>query len=142
MSGPVSIDLPKRVRRRRQEFALPMINVIFLLILYFLIVGTMVAKNELSFAPPVTLDVPDQRLPRPLLVLAPDGAMRLDGALLAPSAWLTAVQAVARPDDGFLNMLVPADYPASQLLARITALGRIAVPVRLVTIRPGREAAP
>jgi biopolymer transport protein ExbD len=119
-----------------------MINVIFLLILYFLIAGTMVGKNELSFAPPTTLEAPDTRLPRPLLVLAPDGSLRLDGKLLGEGEWVAAAQAVARPDGGQLNLLAPADYPADHLVRRIAALGRASIPVRLVTVRPSPGAVP
>ena len=140
MSGPAPVSIARPMRRGRQEFALPMINVIFLLILYFLISGTIVQRNELTFAPPTTLEVPDTRLPRPLLVLEPGGGLLLDGALLSEAEWVEAAQAVDRPEGGQLNILAPADYPAGQLVQRIAALGRASIPVRLVTIRP--EAVP
>jgi biopolymer transport protein ExbD len=142
VGGDYASLLAPRVRRReRMEFALPTINVIFLLMLYFLIAGTIVQKDELSVAPPVTTEDALDRLPRPLLVITDAETFTLDGAAL-PRAGLVAaaVAAIASPlaESPQLNVLAPADMAAIPFLELLELLGAGGVPVRLVTV----EAAP
>lgn len=142
MTDPVGGDygslLAPRIRRReRMEFALPTINVIFLLMLYFLIAGTIVQKDELSVAPPVTTEDALDRLPRPLLVISDADTFTLDGDAL-PRADLVAAAAaaIASPlaESPQLNVLAPADMAAIPFLELLELLGAGGIPVRLVTV--------
>lgn len=138
--GPLA-QRPKK--RERMEFALPTINVIFLLMLYFLVAGTIVQKDELSFAPPETEDVATDRLPRPLLVIGAAGTLTLDGNPLEREALVAAAAAaVADPlaPTPQLNVLAPATMDAVPFLDILAMLGAGGVPVRVVTVE--REAAP
>lgn len=130
--------------RPKLEFALPTINVIFLLMLYFLVAGTIVQKDELSVAPPLTTQVSTDRLPRPLLVIHEDGTYQLDGNPVAPAnlvaAALDAVAGVT--STGYLNVLAPKDMAAQPFLEIISAFSVAHVPVRLVTIEPEEAALP
>lgn len=137
--------LPAKTRRRENlDFALPTINVIFLLMLYFLVAGTLVQGDELAVAPPETSTIPADRLPRPLLVLDEAGGMTLDGVPVAaaelPEAArkLAASAAVAgRP----LNILAPRDQPARAMLDILVLLEAEHLPVRIVAL-DSREASP
>ncbi|KRA53064.1 hypothetical protein ASD80_13800 [Devosia sp. Root635] len=129
--------------RQRMEFALPTINVIFLLILYFLSAGTLAEQAELSVPPPQTVQVPDERLPRPLLVVDADQVMALDGVVVADAdiadASLAAIEATGA---GELNLLVPRNMAAAPFLALLARLDAAGVPVRLVTVERPAEVAP
>lgn len=128
---------PRAKRRERMEFALPTINVIFLLMLYFLIAGTIVQKDELSVAPPLTTEDALERLPRPLLVITDPATFTLDGEPLAREGLVAAAAtAIASPlaQTPQLNVLAPADMAATPFLEIIEALGAGGVPVRLVTV--------
>jgi biopolymer transport protein ExbD len=140
---PSPLRQPRR-RRERMEFALPTINVIFLLMLYFLIAGTIVQKDELTFAPPETARVATDRLPRPLLVVNADRSMTLDGIHVEIAGLAVAAQAALadpRAASHQLNILAPADMQAAPFLEVLASLGASGVPVRVVTV-PLDTAAP
>lgn len=134
--------------RERMEFALPTINVIFLLMLYFLIAGTIVQNDELSVVPPITTETPTDRLPRPLLVIHDDGRMQLDGLEVPASELMTAAaDAVVRSTSQQLNVLAPAEMASGPFLELINAFAASNIPVRVVMIEesalmtPSRRAA-
>lgn len=127
---------PRQKRRERMEFALPTINVIFLLMLYFLIAGTIVQKDELTVTPPVTMENATDRLPRPLLVITDASTFTLDGVPVARADLVTAAAAaIASPlaSTPQLNVLAPREMAAGPFLEILAALGSAGVPLRLVT---------
>jgi biopolymer transport protein ExbD len=126
--------------RERMEFALPTINIIFLLMLYFVVAGTIIQQNELSIAPPQTARVPTDRLPRPLLLIDNTGAMFLDGLEVDRASLVPAVVARVASISGTavqLNILAPADMSAQPFLQLLTALDAANVPLRVVTVPEG-----
>lgn len=145
MSGArTAMFLPNGRRERpRMEFALPTINVIFLLMLYFLSAGTLAEQAELSVPPPQTVQVPSERLPRPLLVVGADSAMALDGTVVTDAdvdaASLAAIEAAGAAE---LNLLVPRDMAAAPFLMLLARLDAAGIPVRLVTVERPAEASP
>jgi biopolymer transport protein ExbD len=130
--GPLSRPKPQR---ERLEFALPTINIIFLLMLYFVVAGTIVQNDELSVTPPVTSETPTDRLPRPLLVVNDSGALMLDGRPLTRDELLAAAaDAVSRSQSQQLNVLAPAEMAAPPFLELINAFASANIPVRVVMI--------
>lgn len=133
---------PRR-KRERLDFALPTINVIFLLMLYFLVAGTIVQRGELSVVPPETSQVPTSRLPRPLLVISETGSATLDGQAMSPDSLVAEVAAALAGKGLPLNVLAPAAMEAPGFLELVAALGAAGIEVRLVTVeRDGAAAAP
>ena len=131
---------PRVKRRERVEFALPTINIIFLLMLYFLVAGTIVQKDELSFPPPTSSEAATERLPRPLLVVVDATSFTLDGvAVDRVSLVAAAAAAIADPlaETQQLNLLAPADMAATPFLEILAMLGAGGVPVRIVTVEEG-----
>lgn len=127
-------------RRERLEFALPTINVIFLLMLYFLVAGTIVQKNELSLLPPETERVATERLPRPLLSISSAGTMTLDGVPLDLAALPAAAVAATTGPAALgreLNVLAPAGMGAAPFLDILSGLADAHVAVRIVTVEKG-----
>lgn len=124
-------------RRERLEFALPTINVIFLLMLYFLLAGTLVQRSEMGVLPPQTSQFPKDRLPRPLLLMSSAGDLSLDGLPVASGALVEAARSVLagpRAPSGQINILAPADMAAGRFLEVLGELERARVPVRVVTL--------
>lgn len=118
------------------EFALPTINVIFLLMLYFLSAGTLAQRDELSVPPPQTVQSANDRLPRPLMVVDAANRIALDGRAIDDGDFESAAQAaVVDGAAGELNLLVPRDMPAEPFLALLARLDAAEVPVRLVTVQ-------
>ena len=130
----IGLLLPRKPRQR-MDFALPTINVIFLLMLYFLVAGTLAEHDELSIEPPQTTPLPSERLPRPLLLVTDDGRLLLDGLPLEqPDLAARAPAALADTGAAELNLLVPAGMAAEPFLALLARLDAAGVPVRLVTV--------
>ena len=95
--------IPVPPPRRRHDFTLTMINIVFLLLLFFLTTGSLTNREEAQSAIPVTRNLPLERLPRPLLLLQADGALFLDGVPVPENgiadAARRAVEAAGRADD-------------------------------------------
>ena len=130
--------LPAPAPRRRHDFALTMINIVFLLLLFFLTTGSLTNRDEAQSGVPVTKDLPLERLPRPLLLLQRDGGLSLDGhPVTADTAGAAAQNAVAAKGkaDAALNVLADPTIPASALLALAERLRGEGLSIRLVTVR-------
>lgn len=140
VGGEYATLLAPRVKRReRMEFALPTINIIFLLMLYFLIAGTIVQKDELSVSPPVSTEAATDRLPRPLLVISDAGTFTLDGMPVSTDDLVAAATAaISDPlaETQQLNVLAPREMAAAPFLEILGVLGAGGVPVRLVLVEP------
>ena len=128
------------------DFAIPAINVVFLLLLFFLTAGSQSNHAEFAVEPPRTATLPLDRLPRPLLSVDRQGGLFLDGATLSEEELPERIQALRRSTPlSVLNILPEQTLPARQLLALIgrlrsdSRLEKLAVVV--VTLRqPGARA--
>lgn len=136
MNGGAPRYLPKPGRERpRMEFALPTINIVFLLMLYFLVAGTLAERDELSVIPPQTTPYPSERLPRPLLLVTDDGRLLLDGRTIAEDeVAASGREALDATGVSELNLLVPSTMSAAPFLVILAELDGAGVPVRLVTV--------
>lgn len=129
--------LPRPARRFRPEFSLAMVNVVLLLLLYFLVAGDPAEQTERAILPPTTRDLPLEGLPRPLLSLLPEGALALDGVAISRPALLARVAAGEMPR---LHILTARDHPARDLLALTGDLAAAGAEATLITLRTRAEA--
>ncbi|MCO6382634.1 MAG: biopolymer transporter ExbD [Vannielia sp.] len=124
--------------RRRPDFGLAQVNIVLLLVLFFLVVGTIVETDELAVDLAETQDLPLERLPRPLLLIAPEGGWSLDGAPMEEAAVVEALK--APPPEGQPNavyILAPRDMSADRLLRAMQVLLPAGRTVKLVTLKAG-----
>jgi len=121
--------LPARRKSAVFDSSLAIINIVLLLIFFFLSTGSLLNSRSVEVALPETTRLPLDLLPQPLLTVDTDGAMTLDGEPL-PSGTL----ADALGDAPRLHVLTDRDLPAGQLLTLLDAEALIAVEVRLVTL--------
>ena len=133
--------LPRPTPRVRPDFSLATVNIVLLLLLYFLVAGDPAAESERVVVPPATRDLPLEGLPRPLLLVRPGGALELDGVPVAPAALMDRVASGTLPR---VHLLVARDHPARALLALAGRLAAAGAEARLVTLRraPGDGAGP
>ncbi|MBS3650131.1 biopolymer transporter ExbD [Pseudaminobacter sp. 19-2017] len=130
--------IPVPPDHRRNDFTLTMINIVFLLLLFFLTTGSLTNRQEAQSTVPVTRNLPLERLPRPLLLIEEDGSLFLDGAAVyrdevGPAA-KRALQTIGR-DDAVLSLLAQRDMPARPLLNLVEQLRAEGLPLQLVTLR-------
>jgi biopolymer transport protein ExbD len=118
-----------RPPRSRAEPTIALINIVFLMLVFFLVAGQ-IARPLDRTVELVTADLAAARVPEDALVLRADGALLWRGAPTTPEAF-----AAAHPE-GPLRLLPDRNVPAADLVAVAAALrGLAGQEVRLVTKR-------
>lgn len=132
--------LPPPAPRQPADFSLATVNIVLLLVLFFLVAGAPSSQSERSLQLPETRTLPLDALPRPLLLVQDDGAMELDGTSIDSSSLMQQVAEGALPR---LHLVVARDFPAQRLVALSQTLSGAGVSVFLLTLRlPEAEAGP
>src|SRR6187402_3428630 len=94
--------IPRPPARRRPDFSMAMINIVFLLLLFFLIAGSVVQKPETTVDIPLATKLPLENLPRPLLVVSYDNALFLDGQAVTADTLAEKSAAALKARGGFI----------------------------------------
>ena len=129
------MDLSPPTRRPMRESVVPMINVVFLLLIFFLMTARIAPPEPLDTTPPrVALDT--DPLPRTArrLWLGPEGLVLGDGTPAGP-----ALAAMAHPPDP-VTLHADAARPAADLARVLRELGAAGLADVTLVVRP--EAAP
>lgn len=129
------LDTPQP--RRHAESILPLINIVFLMLVFFLVAATLKPFSELNITPPSAQDGLKSEHSRDTVLVDADGQISFEGALVTPEELTERLR--SRMDLGNLPRLkIMADraLPARVLvdvLAATTAAG--AKNVSLITAR-------
>jgi len=83
------MDLDTKPISRTLDFSLTSVNIVFLLLLFFLTAGTLLQDAESEIKAPNTEELPLARLPRPLLSVSSEGDLFLDGKPISVDQLLT-----------------------------------------------------
>jgi len=128
--------LPVQQPRKRADFALTMVNIVFLLLLFFLTTGSLTNPNEAEAELALTSDLPLERLPRPLLLIEEDGTLQLDGSTIPPQELVERARAaLAVAGDGVpLSLFAARDMPAHALLGVAERLSAAGIGLQIVTL--------
>ncbi len=129
---PTERLLPPPPRRSAPDFSIATVNIVLLLVLFFLVAGSIVAESEQGFDLPETTDLPLADLPRPLIVLQPGGETLLDGARLDPAA---ITERLLAEGAGTAHVLTARDMPARALMDLLAALEPAGLETSLITLR-------
>jgi len=123
---------PPRQRGDQDRAIVPMINVVFLLLIFFLMTASLTAPPPQDITAPVA-ETP-QIDPQPgTLYITADGTVLFNGRM-DEAAFATLG---ANPPDGALPLMADAAYPAddlARLLPRLASAG--VTDIRLLTVRP------
>lgn len=128
--------LPAPRTRTALDSSLAIVNIVLLLIFFFLATGSLLNSRSVEVALPETRSLPLDLLPKPLLVIDPAGGLILDGEPI-PDGTL----AERLLDDPVLHILADRESSAQALLDRLDAEALIAVDLRLVTLSLNEGAA-
>jgi len=125
--------LPPRPHRMTLDMSLPIVNIVLLLIFFFLATGQLLNPPTQGVDLSETSELPLDQLPKPILIVADDGTWTLDGLPVLRETIGAALADLPRP--ATLNVLIGREAPASTLL-EITNLPDLAdLQIRLVTLR-------
>lgn len=117
-----SFHTPPR-RRSEDDRILPLINVVFLLLIFFMIAGQLSATDPFEVEPPVSASAAEPGEEEIVIHVAADGQLALDGDEVQEAAMLSAVaerMQAARP--GPLRLKADGDLPATELVALMERL--------------------
>lgn len=121
--------LPSPQPRKAFDSSLAIINIVLLLIFFFLTTGSLMSSRTVEVALPETTKLPLDLLPKPLLTVDTEGAMTLDG--LPIEAGTLAGLLIDSPS---LHVLADRELSAAGLLEMLDDEALIAVEVLLVTL--------
>ena len=124
--------------RAQADFSLATVNIVLLLVFFFLITGTLVEQDELAVDLARTEELPLDRLPRPLLLMKADGVWVLDGEeVTGPTLSLAVNDSFERLETTtrVLHLLPDKNLPASALIGILRRSDLADVQIRLVTLR-------
>jgi len=130
--------LAARKKTPAADFSLAIINVVFLLLFFFLLAGSVVQRAELEIAPPFTKNLPLERLPRPLIAVSAENVLYLDGVettLEELQSRIDNQNPTATDTFSELYILAEGSLAAKQFLITVDALRQNGLPIRIVTIR-------
>lgn len=123
---------PTRPRGGHDRAIVPMINVVFLLLVFFLMTASLTPPPPLDITAPVAEAPLTDALPGTLYIAA-DGTLAFEGA--TGDAALAALTGAA-PEDP-LPVVADAAYPAADLARLLPRLAEIGITdIRLVTVQP------
>lgn len=135
----LSSKIPSNEKSRHQvDFSLATVNIVLLLVFFFLITGTLVETDELAVDLAQTEDLPIDRLPRPLLLMKDAETWSLDGESVTAATLALAVE------DSFerlespsrtLHLLPDRSLAAGDLVAVLRRPDLADVEIKLVTLR-------
>lgn len=125
---------PARTQRREPTIAL--INIVFLMLVFFMVAGTLSPPLDRDLALVSTSDL-DGRPPPNALVIHPDGTLRFQGAVQADAE--TYIGALASEERGEVRIVPDRALPAVDLVAVGRALRRAGAGKVIIVTERGLE---
>lgn len=113
----------------RVDSALAIVNVVLLLIFFFLATGSTVEAPTFEVDLSQTSKLPIDALPKPILIIMSGGQMSLNGAPINPDDLAGALL-----DDPILHVLIDRKASAQELLSLMAREDLFATEIRLVTL--------
>lgn len=115
--------LPESARREMGENMIPLINVVFLLLVFFMLAGALAVPEPFAVQPPTAASAAALENRDWTLLLAADGSLALDGELLALDELKEAVSGILQRQPGArLKLKADAAVAATRLIELLDAL--------------------
>jgi len=111
------VNFERRARRTPPEPVVPLINVVFLLLIFFMLAGTLRSSPTLDVRPPALAQGTDREPSRERAELEVDsqGRLALDGEAVPRSGWRVSLAERLRGWQGPLDLRADAQLPAKEL---------------------------
>jgi len=129
--------LPRPHKRVRMDISFAVVNIVLLLIFFFLVTGRLLSPVDPQMELAETSELPLDALPKPLLVITSEGGWQLDGRDLAPELLGVALGELPQPPE--LHVLINRHADAAMLTALLARPELAGVRIRLVTLRTRTE---
>lgn len=126
--------------RNTEENVLPLINVVFLLLIFFMLAGAMTAADPFEVEPPKTKNAVADEIQPKLVVISAEGRYALQGKEVGRDELLAMAADWARQEEP-PPVRIKADgrLPADDLIELLGGLGAAGLEqVKLLTLNTGR----
>ncbi|RMD60627.1 MAG: biopolymer transporter ExbD [Alphaproteobacteria bacterium] len=126
--------------RNDEERILPLINVVFLLLIFFMLAGRLVASTPFRIEPPHSASEESVAAQESVVLISTDGRLALDGTVMEAPA-LKAAVAERMSNDPAARMHLKADgrVEATRVVAVMELLHEAGVErLKLLTVRESR----
>lgn len=101
-----------------EERILPLINIVFLLLIVFMLAGQLTASGPFRVEPPLSLTALQAQERDITILIGGDGRLALDGTVIEVDALIQAIEArVARGDIGEVRLKADGQADATQVVA-------------------------
>ncbi|WP_274425709.1 ExbD/TolR family protein [Chelativorans sp. YIM 93263] len=128
------IRLSRPLHPRRRESTIALINIVFLMLIFFLIAGTVAPLDHDVRL--ISTETADRAELADALFVTPDGEMRVGGRATDPAAYVEALKAEGSDGDAPVKVAADRDLPAERLIDVVAALRKAgADKVSIVTER-------
>lgn len=121
--------LPLPRPKREPDYSLTIVNIVLLLIFFFLVAGQMTTAPSIPVQLSETARLPIEALPKPILIWEADDAITLDEVPVTPADLPEVLK-----DLTILHLFIDRDEPADALLTLLTNDAFAHLEIRLVTI--------
>jgi len=131
------MHFPDRRPDQSEERILPLINVVFLLLIFFMIAGSLSVAEPFEVAPPESRSEGAHDAEGVMILMSADGHLALDGEPLPEAALLARLE--ARLADGRqtpITLKADGDAPANRLVRFTHALYAVGVEKLELLARP------
>ncbi len=125
--------LPKRHASRGMDVSLAIVNIVLLLIFFFLATGQLLNPPTQGVEISETTELPLDQLPAPILIVRDNGNWELNDRDVNPDILGAAIAELEAPFT--LHVLIGRDAPATSLLDILNRPELEDVEIKLVTLR-------
>ncbi len=125
-------SLPQPKEKSELDVSLAIVNIVLLLIFFFLATGRLLNPVGPDLDVSETTKLPLDQLPSPILVIGGDGIWELDGQEVAPEFLPIALDALEQPVT--LHLLINRTAPANTMITVLNRPELAAREVKLVTL--------
>lgn len=124
--------------RSDEERILPLINIVFLLLIFFMVAGKLAASDPLEINPPQSALESEAGLRELLVLLDAEGRLALDGEVMDESALKAALQKRLSGDQMRIRLKADGRAEATRVVALMELLQDAgAEKVKLLTVAAG-----
>ncbi len=133
--------LRRQAVRRQYENIVPLINIVFLLMVFFMLMGRMDATSPFELSPPISANGDSLPAGGVTISLAVDGRLAFDGVERSRVEIAERLRAMATRGDEplFVRINAHADAPVRHLLHLITGLEGLAGANVVLVVTPKGE---
>lgn len=132
--------LERPPKPRMTEPVIVLVDVVFFLLVFFMLISRLDATAPFEVAPPIAVTGSDMPGGGVTVSIAVDGALAVDGVSVAEDDWLQKAQSITADDRTLIRVNSHADAELRHVLPVLAALEKAGLGEVVVVVTPSAEA--